>query len=208
MCLTCPSLQAIFQFPIIFILLYIFLTLLHRMWDLSSPRGMNPGPPKWRDRVLTTGLSGKSPDNFYTSMKMQSQGCLYGCTLSQHSQSCLNTSLFYFTKFRNSFICSPGFDSWVGKIPWRRKWQSTPGLLPGKSHGQRNLVGYSPWGHKESDTTEPLHFTSLIRSLNSPSDSTWKLKVLRPMWMKKLLCLCYSLASCVNWELHNWHSIW
>ena len=71
MCLTCPSLQAIFQFPIIFILLYIFLTLLHRMWDLSSPRGMNPGPPKWRDRVLTTGLSGKSPDNFYTSMKMQ-----------------------------------------------------------------------------------------------------------------------------------------
>ena len=44
--------------------------------------------------------------------------------------------------------------SWVGKIPWRRKWQSTPGLLPGKSHGQRSLVGYSPWGCKESDTTE------------------------------------------------------
>ena len=34
-----------------------------------------------------------------------------------------------------------GFDPWVGKIPWRRKWQSTPGLLPGKSHGQRSLVG-------------------------------------------------------------------
>ena len=40
----------------------------------------------------------------------------------------------------------------------RRKWQSTPVLLPGKSHGQRRLVGYSPWGHKESDTTEQLHF--------------------------------------------------
>ena len=53
------------------------------------------------------------------------------------------------------------FDPWVGKIPWRRKWQSTPVLLPGKSHGQRSLVGYSPWGRKESDTTEPLHFTSL-----------------------------------------------
>ena len=39
------------------------------------------------------------------------------------------------------------------KIPWRRKWQSTPVLLPGKSHGQRSLAGYSPWGHKESDTT-------------------------------------------------------
>ena len=44
----------------------------------------------------------------------------------------------------------PGFHPWVRKIPWRRKWQSTPVLLPGKSHGQRSLVGYSPWGHKES----------------------------------------------------------
>ena len=39
----------------------------------------------------------------------------------------------------------PGFDSWVRKIPWRRKWQSTPVFLPGESHGQRNLAGYSPW---------------------------------------------------------------
>ena len=36
----------------------------------------------------------------------------------------------------------PGFDSWVGKIPWRRIWQSTPALLPGKSHGRRSLIGY------------------------------------------------------------------
>ena len=42
------------------------------------------------------------------------------------------------------------------EVPWRRKWQSTPVLLPGKSHGQRSLVGYSTWGHKESDTTERL----------------------------------------------------
>ena len=41
---------------------------------------------------------------------------------------------------------------------WRRKWQPTPVLLPGKSHGQRSLVGYSPWGHKESNTTQRLHF--------------------------------------------------
>ena len=40
------------------------------------------------------------------------------------------------------------FDPWLGKIPWRRKWQPTPVFLPGKSHGPRNLVGYSPWGHK------------------------------------------------------------
>ena len=52
----------------------------------------------------------------------------------------------------------PGFDPWVRKIPWRRKWQPTPVFLPGKSHGWRSLVGYSLWGHKESDMTEWLHF--------------------------------------------------
>ena len=46
------------------------------------------------------------------------------------------------------------FDPWVGKIPWRRAWQLTPVLLPGESHGQKSLVGYSPWGHKELDMTE------------------------------------------------------
>ena len=40
------------------------------------------------------------------------------------------------------------FDSWVGKIPWRRKWQPTPVFLPGESHGQRSLAGYNPWGCK------------------------------------------------------------
>ena len=39
-------------------------------------------------------------------------------------------------------------DPWVGKIPWRKKWQLTPVFLPGKSHGQRILAGSSPWGHK------------------------------------------------------------
>ena len=42
----------------------------------------------------------------------------------------------------------------VGNIPWRKKWQLTPVFLPGKFHGQRSLVGYSPWGHEESDMTE------------------------------------------------------
>ena len=42
----------------------------------------------------------------------------------------------------------------VGKIPWRREWQPTPVFLPGEFHGQRSLAGYSPRGHKESDTTE------------------------------------------------------
>ena len=46
------------------------------------------------------------------------------------------------------------FHPWIRKIAWRRKWQPTPVFLPRESHGQRSLVGYSPWDHKESDTTE------------------------------------------------------
>ena len=45
----------------------------------------------------------------------------------------------------------PGFDSWVGNIPWRREWQPTLVFLPGELHGQKSLVGYSPWGCKELD---------------------------------------------------------
>ena len=47
-----------------------------------------------------------------------------------------------------------GFDPRVGTIPWRRALQPTPIFLPGESHGQRSLEGYSGWGFKESDTTE------------------------------------------------------
>ena len=49
-----------------------------------------------------------------------------------------------------------GFDPWVGKIPWRGPWQPTPVFLLGESHRQRSLVGYSPQGHRERDTTEVI----------------------------------------------------
>ena len=47
-----------------------------------------------------------------------------------------------------------GFDSWVGKIAWKREWQPTSVFLSGEFHGQRSLAGYSPWGYKESDRIE------------------------------------------------------
>ena len=80
---------------------------------------------------------------------------------------------------KNLLACGrPGFDSWVGKIPWRRAWQPTPELQYAcleNPHGQRSLVGYSPWGHKELDTTEwlniaqhkldvPVQFSSVTQS--------------------------------------------
>ena len=49
------------------------------------------------------------------------------------------------------------FDPWVRKMPQRREWQPTSVFLPGKSHGQRSLAGYSPWGLKESNATEHAH---------------------------------------------------
>ena len=50
-------------------------------------------------------------------------------------------------------VGGPRVNCWVWKMPWRREWQPTPVFLPGKSHGQKNLVVYSPWGHKRSDMT-------------------------------------------------------
>ena len=59
--------------------------------------------------------------------------------VAQQSRICLQCK-----RFRR-----PEFDPWVGKTPWRKKWQPTPVFLLRKSHGQRSLVGYSPWGCKE-----------------------------------------------------------
>ena len=53
-------------------------------------------------------------------------------------------------------IQKTGFDPWVEKTSWRREWLPTPAFLHGESHGQRSLVIYSPWGHKESTMTKKL----------------------------------------------------
>ena len=61
------------------------------------------------------------------------------------------------------------FDPWVGKIPWRRKWQPTPVFLPGKSHGQRSLVGYNPWDRRVrygcSERAHSLDFPTSIQEV-------------------------------------------
>ena len=67
------------------------------------------------------------------------------------------------------------FDSWVRKIPWSGKWQPTPVFLPGKSHGQRSLVGYSPWSSKE---TQLKQLSMLSKDLMS--SVLWTLKASLP----------------------------
>ena len=59
-------------------------------------------------------------------------------------------------------VGDPSLIPGLGRFPWTGKWQPTPVLLPGKSHGWRNLVGYSPWGCKESNTTKQLHLHFLF----------------------------------------------
>ena len=72
----------------------------------------------------------------------------------------------------------PRFNPWVGKMPWRRKWQPTPVYLPREFHGQRSLES-CPRGCKESDTTEKLKHTFLaISTLTSMQDlqGNWRIK--------------------------------
>ena len=75
----------------------------------------------------------------------------------------LGTSLVAQT-VKNLPAIEPMFHAWVGKIPWEKKWQPTPVFLPGKSYGQRSLMGYNPWGHKELDMSERLTHTLLLRT--------------------------------------------
>ena len=75
-----------------------------------------------------------------------------------------NMLLWWLDGKDSAFSAGDSFDPWVGKIPDSGKWHPTSVFLPGKPHGQRSLTGYSPWGYKESNTTEQLT-TSETKSL-------------------------------------------
>ena len=86
----------------------------------------------------------------------------------------------------------------LNDIRWRRKWQPTPVFLPGKSHWWRKLVGYSPWGRKESDTTEQLTLPNDIRSCIV--QNTWELdwtkvhvKNVQVLKMMTMMCGIYNI---------------
>ena len=73
---------------------------------------------------------------------------------------------WYSSKESHSYCRKREFNPWVGKTPWRRKWQPTPVSLPENSHGQRSLADDSPWGHEESDMTERLSAAGDYRKTN------------------------------------------
>ena len=119
-----------------------------------------------------------------------------------------------------------GFNLWLGTIPWRRKRQiSTLIFLPGKSHGQRSLVGYSPWGRKELDTTEQLNWTDHTH-VHQGTDCKWKRENFQFLRSEEPLRPCLSEQwlkgrgqGRENWskgwesqedlgEQSNWHNRW
>ena len=91
---------------------------------------------------------------------------------------------------KNLYFGRPGFATRVGKIPWRREWQPTPVFLPENFHGQRSLVGYNSWGHKDMDKTEWL---TLSLSFTVKNIFSW--------WNSNTLA-----TSCE--ELTHWKRLW
>ena len=100
------------------------------------------------------------------------------CSLACHHRGTVGLPRWLSGK-ESAFQCrscrSHMFNPWVRKIAWRRAWQSTPGFMPGESHGQKSLAGYSPWDHRRvrhdlatehRGSTDPL---SLCTSLCSSS---------------------------------------
>ena len=103
----------------------------------------------------------------------------------------------------------------LGRFSWRRKWQPTPVLLPGKLHGLRSLVGYSPWGHKESDMSELLHFHFLIPEAKSSSSEITNLTSFIESYQRGALISCtvlhipgiynYLVSNCLFFHLSQTH---
>ena len=120
---------------------------------LGGVRNGIPGEPG----MPRLGLSGLSPSSSETNLpSLPWASCLlppesWPSPLPQSHSPFSFMNEVYRRRWRHRF------NSWLGKIPWRRKWQPTPVFSPGKSHGQRSLAGCSPRGHKESDTTEWLN---------------------------------------------------
>ena len=92
----------------------------------------------------------------------------------------------------------PGLDPWVGKIPWRRRQQLTAVFLPGKSHGEGSLVGYSPRGHKESGTTRRLTLTYLLVFLAGESHGEWSLVGYSPWGRRDSDMTEHALSQYIN----------
>ena len=112
------------------------------------------GKSLWRNTSIpiqqVKGLWG----NRFRAVNLQGQDSISGkcCVIGKQSKFVLRLTIWCKFNWIQVYVCI------CPLTIWRRQWQHTPMLLPGTSQGQGSLVGYSPWGREESDTTERLHF--------------------------------------------------
>ena len=130
---------------------------------------------------------------FSASIKVIMIFAFLSINVKSHKLTCICctilTSLVAQTVKNLPAMWRPGFHLWVRKFPWRREWQSTPVFLPGKSHGQGNLVSCSPWAHKESHMTEQLtlSFVHLYIPDINPTWSWWMMLFMCWIWFANIL---------------------
>ena len=115
-------------------------------------------------------------DPSYSDLKITICNCNYGCS---------NIISRWLSRKESACQCRRcGLDPWVGKVPWRRKWQPTPVFFSGESHGQRSLVGYRAGG---SQITKELDMTYQLNNNNksireTPSGIPWPFPRVRTEW--------------------------
>ena len=114
----------------------------------ASTKGHTDLIPDRGTEILQSAWS-KKEDIWILILQKLTQICVHFMSLYQHPWACSKEPAYQCRRCKRR-----GFDPWVRAIPCRNTWQPTAVFLPVESHGQRNLVGYSPWGRKESDTTE------------------------------------------------------
>ena len=132
-------------------------------WGLSPGQGTKIPHAMWATKAHVTQL--EKPEHHKEDPAWPKIKQKINPTFKNISISCVHSSVLmtttqcmWLSSKESACRCrshrKPRFNPWVGKIPWRRKCQPTLVYLPGKSYGQRSLVGYSAWGHKESEATE------------------------------------------------------
>ena len=112
-----------------------------KMWDQVPCLGIEPGAPALGARSLSHWTTREVHYGYFYVFSRLVKGFPGGASGKEPTCQCRRGKRY-------------GFDPWVGKIPWRRKGHPIPVFFPGKSHGQRNLVGYCPQGRNDSDTRE------------------------------------------------------
>ena len=145
-----------------------------RLQSLGSQRVGHDWAEGQRKIFLCTSLSLSPTSRCESCKSVHSFCCRNAWPAGKRSIRLKGTSLVLRWQRTHLQHLRPGFHLEVRTTPWRRGWLPTPVFLPGEFHGQRNLLSCSPWGRKESDTTEPLSLHFKVKRLERKERTWWK----------------------------------